>query len=44
MEELRWAGTLPALKSVQEGKTILAEKVFSWMESWGTGEELPKPE
>ena len=30
MEEIRWAETLPALKSVQEGKTILAEKVFSW--------------
>ena len=44
MEEIPWAETLPALKSVQEGKIILAEKVFSWTESWKTGEELPKPE
>lgn len=43
MEDIRWAETLPALQSVQEGKLIPAEKVFAWVESWGTGEELPKP-
>ena len=43
MENIRWAETLPTLKSVQEGKLISAEKVVSWMESWGTGKELPKP-
>lgn len=43
MEDIRWAKTLPALKSVEEGKLISAEKVLSWMKSWGTGKELPKP-
>ena len=43
MEDIRWAETLPALKSVGERKLIPAEKVLSWMESWGTDAELPKP-
>ena len=43
MEDLRWAGTLPALKSVQTGKTIPGDQVISWLESWGTDKELPKP-
>jgi len=29
IEDLRWTETLPVLKSVREGKTIPAEKVFS---------------
>lgn len=44
IENLRWTETLKALESVREGRLIPAEKVFAWMESWGTGEELPKPE
>ena len=44
MEDLRWADTLPALKSVQAGKTIPGDQVISWLESWGTDKELPKPE
>ncbi|MDE0157723.1 MAG: transcriptional regulator [Gammaproteobacteria bacterium] len=44
MEDIRWAETLPALKSVDGGKLISAEKVSSWMESWGTGRELSKPQ
>ena len=44
MEDIRWAETPPALKSVREGKSIPAEKVFAWTESSGTDEELPKPE
>ena len=44
MEDLRWADTLPALKSVQTGKTIPGDRVMSWLESWGTDRELPKPE
>ena len=43
MEDARWAETLPALKSVRERKSIPAEKIFAWMESWGTDKELPKP-
>lgn len=44
IEDIRWTETLSALQSVREGKTIPADKVFAWMESWGTEEELPKPE
>lgn len=44
MENFRWTEALKALKSVREGKSTPAEKVFAWMESWGTNEELPKPE
>ena len=44
IENLRRAETLQALESVREGRLIPAEKVFAWMESWGTDEELPKPE
>lgn len=44
IEDIRWAETLPALQSVREGKLISAEKVFKWVESWGTDGELPKPE
>ena len=44
MEDLRWAETLPALRSVQVGKTIPGDQVISWLESWGTDKELPKPE
>ncbi len=44
MEEIRWADTLPALKSVKSGKTIPGNQVLSWLESWGTDGKLPKPE
>ena len=44
MENLRWAETLQSLESVRERKLIPDEKVFAWMQSWGTDEELPKPE
>ncbi len=44
MEEIRWTDTLPALKSVKDGKTIGAADVISWLESWGSNKELAKPE
>ena len=44
MEDLRWADTLSALKSVQAGKTIPGDQVIAWLESCGTDKELPKPE
>ena len=44
MEDIRWADTLPALKSVQTGKTVPGDQVISWLKSWGTDKELPKPE
>ena len=44
MEDLRWADTLLALKSVETGKTIPGDQVIAWLESLGTDKELPKPE
>ena len=44
MEDIRWADTLAALKSVQTGKTIPGDQVISWLGSWGTDRELRKPE
>ncbi|WP_339639616.1 ribbon-helix-helix protein, CopG family [uncultured Porticoccus sp.] len=43
LAEKRWQETLPALESVRAGRTIPADKVFEWMRSWGTDNELPKP-
>ena len=37
----RWADTLEALESVQEGKLIDAETVTDWLKSWGSDNELP---
>lgn len=44
LAEQRWQETLPALESVKAGRTIPADKVFEWMRSWGTDNELSKPE
>ena len=44
MEDICWADTLAALKSVQTGKTIPGDQVISWLGSWGTDRELRKPE
>jgi predicted transcriptional regulator len=43
LAEQRWQETLPALESARQGNTVPAEKVFEWMRSWGTDNELPKP-
>ena len=44
MEEIRWAETLPALESVQTGKTVSGHQVLAWLESCGTDKALSKPE
>ena len=44
MEDVRWAETLPALESVQAGKTVSGHQVLAWLESWGTDKALSKPE
>ena len=44
LAEQRWQETLPALESVAAGRTIPAEKVFEWLHSLGTENEVPKPE
>ena len=43
LAEQRWQETLPALESAKAGRTVPAEKVFEWMRSWGTENELPNP-
>jgi predicted transcriptional regulator len=43
LAEQRWQETLPALESVKAGKSVPAEKVFEWLRSWGTENELPRP-
>jgi predicted transcriptional regulator len=43
LAEQRWNDTLPALESMKAGKGVPAEKVFEWMKSWGTDDELPRP-
>lgn len=43
LAEQRWQETLPALESMKAGKGVPAEKVYEWMRSWGTDNELPRP-
>lgn len=43
MDESRWEDTLAALSSIKAGKTIDGNEVASWLESWGTSEELSPP-
>lgn len=43
LEEKRWAETVQALDSVEQGKVVGSEKVHRWLESWGADDELPPP-
>lgn len=43
MEDSRWEDTLLALNSIKNGKTIDGDKVASWLESWGTDQEITPP-
>jgi len=43
LDEQRWHDTLPALVSVKNGSSIAAEKVESWLASWGSSEEQSAP-
>lgn len=36
--------TLEAIESVKKGKVVSHEEVRKWLESWGTDNELPRPE
>jgi len=42
-EQQRWQETLEALQSIRSGQVVSGEAVHSWMESWGTDDELPAP-
>ena len=41
--EQRWEETLPALQSIKAGRTVPADKVFEWIRSWDSDNELPRP-
>ena len=43
MDDSRWEDTLAALNSIKAGKTLDGNEVASWLESWGTNEELSPP-
>ena len=43
MDDSYWEDTLAALNSVKVGKSIDGSEVASWLESWGTKEELSPP-
>jgi len=40
-EQERWQETLTALESVRQGRIVSGEATQAWLESWGTGTELP---
>ncbi|WP_250656358.1 CopG family ribbon-helix-helix protein [Alkalimarinus coralli] len=43
MEDSRWEDTLEALNSVKAGRTVDGAEAASWLESWGTENELSPP-
>jgi len=43
LESQRWQETLQALDSIQSGKAVEGDKVYAWLESWGTDDEQEKP-
>jgi len=43
IEERRWEETLDAIESVKTGKLVDEQEVNSWLESWGTDNELAPP-
>ncbi len=43
LEQSRWKETLTAMESVAHGRVVSGQAVHSWLESWGTSNELPPP-
>ena len=43
MDESRWTDTLEALSSVKSGKSIDANEVEAWLQSWGSDDEKVPP-
>lgn len=43
-EQERWTQTLNAMESAVQGKLVDASAVHSWLNSWGTEDELDAPE
>lgn len=43
LEQSRWQETLEAMESVAQGKVVSAEAVNTWLQSWGSANELSPP-
>lgn len=43
VESQKWLDTLEAIDSVKNGRVIDGEEVLTWIESWGTENELEIP-
>jgi len=43
MEDSRWNDTVEALSSVKSGKSIDADEVERWLQSWGSDDETAPP-
>jgi len=43
LEQNRWQETLQAMESVAQGKVVSGEAVNTWLQSWGSSNELPPP-
>jgi len=42
-EQQRWQETLEALESVRQGQVVSGDSAHTWLESWGSDQELPAP-
>ncbi|MFZ5561944.1 MAG: CopG family ribbon-helix-helix protein [Pseudomonadota bacterium] len=42
-EQSRWQETLQAMESVAQGKVVSGEAIQSWLQSWGSTDELLPP-
>lgn len=43
LEQARWQETMKAMESVAQGKIVSAEAVHTWLQTWGSANELPPP-
>jgi predicted transcriptional regulator len=43
LEQGRWQETLQAMEAVTQGKVVSAESVNTWLQSWGSDNELSPP-
>ena len=43
LEQSRWQETLKAMESVAHGKVVPGETVHTWLQSWGSSNELKPP-
>lgn len=43
LEQSRWQETLKAMESVAQGRVVSGEAVQTWLQSWGSPNELQPP-